>query len=100
MIDIEKLEKDFTDGKAVNPRNVRLLIEEVRRLRAQWISVSERLPDHQDWVIAYNPFYYQGHPIPATYCGKCWHDDMDDAWDSNIPTHWQEMPPAPGEEQL
>jgi hypothetical protein len=33
MIDIEKLEKDFLEGRAVNPRNVRSLIEEVKELQ-------------------------------------------------------------------
>lgn len=101
MIDLDKLQRDWTDGKAVNPRNVRLLIDEVKRLRAQWIPVSERLPEHNEWVIAYNPRVNGGRPIPATYYAKYeqWDDDSYNMWLSYPPTHWQEMPPAPGEEQ-
>ena len=33
MVDIEKLKQDFVDGKAVNPKNVRALIEEIERLQ-------------------------------------------------------------------
>lgn len=95
MINLEKLEQDWTDGKAVNPRNVRLLLDEVKRLQSQWIPASERLPDHNDWVIAYSPLAYRGQPAPATYWGICWYDKMGDMWYKNAPTHWQEMPPPP-----
>jgi hypothetical protein len=33
MLDLEKLKQDFADGKAVNPQNVRALIEEIERLQ-------------------------------------------------------------------
>ncbi|HSV85304.1 MAG TPA: hypothetical protein VLH85_01940 [Levilinea sp.] len=35
MIDLEKLEQDWADGRAVNPKNVRALMHEVRRLMAE-----------------------------------------------------------------
>ena len=74
MIDIEKLKADFADGRAVNSRNVKALIEEVdagkvtifqlqarteaaeKRIAeleaaARWIPVSEKLPEEGQEVI-------------------------------------------------
>lgn len=33
MLDLEKLKQDFADGRAVNPQNIRILIEEIERLQ-------------------------------------------------------------------
>jgi hypothetical protein len=60
-----------------------------------WILVEDALPRHPNWVIAYNRNVNQGQPIPATYYGKNWYDDLDCEWIENPPTHWQEMPAVP-----
>ena len=53
-----------------------------------WIAVSERLPEHPNWVIACDK---TGYAYPAVYHDKEWHDDID-----GIPyhpiTHWRPIP--------
>jgi hypothetical protein len=59
MLDLEKLKQDFADGKAVNPQNVRALIEEI-----------ERLQDRTKKFEAALRWYADGHNWMGGVCGS------------------------------
>ena len=78
------------------------------RLRAEldaaprWVSVTERLPALDQWVMARQAVSGNEYVIAAKYgySRACKRNDWlsTDGWCMNGVTHWLELPPAPGAE--
>jgi hypothetical protein len=75
------------------------IIDELSRLQSErrWIPVSEKLPDHPNWVMAYNPIANQGDCCPAFYRDGQWYFELGEVWDYNLPISWRPLPTAPEE---
>lgn len=64
---------------------------------SEWISVSDRLPDHRKEVLAFSPQckeYMIGHVFAWADTVVC---EFDEYVLANV-THWMTLPPMPGEE--
>jgi len=65
---------------------------------SEWIKVSERLPDDNDWVIMYagTNFPY-GKPLPGYYDYRFnkWFDTLQDCEGFTTVTYWMPMPKPP-----
>ena len=103
----EKIKDDCECGKLVVKNALSLikeLTEENERLRAEWISVKDRLPDnYRSVLVVAEGTSISGGRIRAigSYGGGCW--SMADAdgtmrltkYMQYIVTHWKELPQIP-----
>ena len=101
-----------------NPVNISLILdalesaqEHIAELEAsqpvapEWISVSDRLPENEDYVLAADSYdkYLNNPPRQQVACFGDWFGDGEATWDDgdgndlilNQVTHWMPLPAAP-----
>lgn len=72
----------------------RHLLTEVERLRAQWVSVEERLPETDEAVLIALPYAIIGRPCTTgQYVNHTWY--CDDFGGHADVTHWMPLPTPP-----
>lgn len=86
-----------------NPSTVeKAMQEEIAELRAQrWISVGDRLPEFDTYVLVFGPHRFltkPRHDVAAlSPQGSWWSDALDDYCPVEV-THWMPLPQAPATE--
>jgi len=99
---LERSKKIGLIGDGFGVQDISDLLDEIERLQSQssWVSVDERLPEDNDWVIMYAGINFPyGKPLPGyyDYRFKKWFDTLQDCDGFTSVTHWQPIPQPPSE---
>ena len=87
----------YNDHIGVDSDDIDALLDEIERLQEanRWIPVSERLPEHPNWVIVNDE---AGNVFPAVYKkDEGWTDDLLDTYNEEYPKiiSWRPLPQPP-----